>query len=148
MEPAWDNVIYNSPALGYVVATHQSLGTHIPKTVWTFYWALSQGSALDQRRILLGGDWRYWCGRIFSDLERAHPDIRSCVERVDIFRIGHAMPRPAPGFLTDPSRLAFCKPAGGLAFANTDLSGLSLFEEAQFRGIQAAKYVLSIAGGR
>jgi len=34
-EPAWDNVIYGSPALGYVVATHQSLRTHIPKTVWT-----------------------------------------------------------------------------------------------------------------
>lgn len=148
MEPAWDNVIYNSPALGYVVATHQSLGTHIPKTVWTFYWALSQGSALDQRRILLGGDWRYWCERIFADLERAHPDIRACVERIDIFRIGHAMPRPAPGFLTHPNRLALCKPASGLAFANTDLSGLSLFEEAQYRGIEAAKYVLSMLGRR
>lgn len=148
MEPAWDNVIYGSQALGYVVATHQSLRTHIPKTVWTFYWALSQGSALDQRRILLGGDWRYWCERIFADLERPHPDIRACVERIDIFRIGHAMPRPAPGFLTHPNRLALCKPSNNLAYANTDLSGLSLFEEAQYRGIEAARSAMAALGAR
>jgi len=58
------------------------------------------------------------------------------------------MPRPAPGFLTNPARLALCKPSSGLAFANTDLSGLSLFEEAQYRGIEAAKYVLSVIGQR
>ncbi len=148
LEPAWDNVIYGSPALGYVVATHQSLRTHIPKTVWTFYWAMSQGNAMDQRRILLGGDWRYWCERIFADLERPHPDIRACVERIDIFRIGHAMPRPAPGFLTHPNRLALCKPSNNLAYANTDLSGLSLFEEAQYRGIEAARSAMAALGAR
>jgi len=148
LPPAWDNVIYGSPSLGYVVATHQSLKTHIPRTVWTFYWALSEGRAADQRRILLGGDWKYWCDKIFADLERPHPDIRSCVSRVDIFRIGHAMPRPAPGFLTHPDRLALCKHKGTLVFANTDLSGLSLFEEAQYRGIEAARHALSVAGGR
>lgn len=146
LPPAWDNVIYGSPALGYVVATHQSLKTHIPRTVWTYYWAMSKGAALDQRRILLGGDWRYWCERIFADLQRAHPDIRSCVERIDIFRIGHAMPRPAPGFLTHPDRLALLKPSNNLVFANTDLSGLSLFEEAQYRGIEAARAALSTLG--
>jgi hypothetical protein len=26
---AWDNVIYDSPSLGYVLATHQSLATHV-----------------------------------------------------------------------------------------------------------------------
>jgi glycine/D-amino acid oxidase-like deaminating enzyme len=41
LEPAWDNVIYGSPSLGYVVATHQSLAAHTEKTVWTFYWALA-----------------------------------------------------------------------------------------------------------
>ena len=32
------------PSLGYVVATHQSLRTHVPRTVWTYYWALAHGS--------------------------------------------------------------------------------------------------------
>ena len=30
-EPAWDNVIYDSPTLGYVNATHMSLATHIDR---------------------------------------------------------------------------------------------------------------------
>ena len=41
-EPAWDNVIYDSPTLGYVNATHMSLATHIDRTVWTFYWSLAE----------------------------------------------------------------------------------------------------------
>ena len=41
-EPAWDNVIMSSPALGYVDAMHQSLRSVAGKTVWTFYWALAE----------------------------------------------------------------------------------------------------------
>src|SRR5438105_12074160 len=42
--------IYDSPALGYVVATHQSLSSRVGRSVWTYYWALAQGSAADNRR--------------------------------------------------------------------------------------------------
>lgn len=146
LEYAWDNVIYSSPALGYVIATHQSVAIHQPETVWTFYWALADGNAADQRRILLGGDWNWWKEKIFADLERAHPDIRQCVKRMDIFRIGHAMPRPLPGTIFHPERQRRAKPAGSLVYANCDLSGLSLFEEAQYRGVKAAEHVLSQAG--
>jgi glycine/D-amino acid oxidase-like deaminating enzyme len=146
VEVAWDNVIYDSPALGYVVATHQNLATFQPKTVWTFYWALSQGNAADQRRILLGGDWAWWVERIFHDLERAHPDIRDCVSHIDIFRIGHAMPRPVPGLVFHPERIRRTQPDRDFAWANCDLSGLSLFEEAQYRGIEAARHALRFFG--
>lgn len=146
-EPAWDNVIYDSPGLGYVVATHQNVRQHQPKTVWTYYRALSEGNATDQRRVLLGGDWSWWSEKIFADLERAHPDIRACVQRLDIFRIGHAMPRPVPGSIFHPERLRRTKPTGSFVYANSDLSGLSLFEEAQYRGVTAARHVLSWVGG-
>jgi hypothetical protein len=43
-EPSWDTVFLDSPSLGYVDATHQSLRTHIDRTVWTFYWALADGT--------------------------------------------------------------------------------------------------------
>lgn len=148
---AWDNVIYRSPSLGYVVATHQSLESRQARTVWTFYWALADGQAVDQRRILLGGDWNYWKEKILADLERPHPDIRQCVRRIDIFRIGHAMPRPSPGSMFSEARRALCRHKGTLVFANSDLSGLSLFEEAAYRGASAADYVLrkaSSTGGR
>jgi glycine/D-amino acid oxidase-like deaminating enzyme len=140
-EPAWDNVIYDSPALGYVVATHQSLRTHIDRTVWTFYWAVGN------RRLLLERDWGYWKEAILNDLARAHPDIRACVVRIDILRLGHAMIRPSVGFVfSDERRRMAAADAGGLFYANSDLSGLSLFEEAQYRGVRAAERVLRRSG--
>lgn len=145
LEYAWDNVIYRSPSLGYVIATHQSVKTHQPETVWTWYMALASGRTADQRRLLLGGDYAYWKEIVLSDLERAHPDIRRCVRRLDIFRIGHAMPRPAPGAIFHPERLRRARHSGSLVFANSDLSALSLFEEALHRGVSAAGHVLRLA---
>lgn len=142
-EPAWDNVIYQSAALGYVDATHQSLASRKDRAVWTWYLAMADGRGADQRRLLLGGDWAWWTERVLADLERAHPDIRQCVSRIDIFRNGHAMPKPLPGFLNDHVRTVRAKPRGRLVYANSDLSGLSLFEEAQWRGVEAARHVLA-----
>jgi glycine/D-amino acid oxidase-like deaminating enzyme len=142
IELAWDNVIYDSPALGYVVATHQSLRSRVDRSVWTFYWALAQGSPAGNRRLLLEKDWSYWKEAILSDLARAHPDIRECVTRIDMLRLGHAMARPKVGFLESSERRRFLEGSGNLVFANSDLSGFSIFEEAQYRGVQAASRVL------
>jgi glycine/D-amino acid oxidase-like deaminating enzyme len=143
-ELAWDNVIYESPALGYVVATHQNLRTHEERSVWTYYWSLASGTPAQNRRLLLGKDWSYWKDAILNDLSRAHPDVRDCVSRIDIMRMGHAMPRPTPGFLQSPGRLAAIKPTRGLFFAHSDLSGFSIFEEAQYRGVTAADRALKM----
>ena len=59
-EPAWDTVFLGLPTLGYVDATHQSIRSHIDKTVWTFYWALAGGAPAQNRRLLLEKDWSYW----------------------------------------------------------------------------------------
>jgi hypothetical protein len=32
-DPTWDNVVMDSPTLGYVDATHQTLRTHLDRTV-------------------------------------------------------------------------------------------------------------------
>ena len=146
-EIAWDNVIYESPALGYVVATHQSLRRHIPRTVWTYYWALAQGSPQQNRALLLARDWNAWKEAILNDLSRAHPDIRRCVSRVDILRLGHAMVRPVPGLLASEERRRLAAGSGRILYANSDLSGLSIFEEAQYRGVKAADRALQIVGG-
>ncbi|MGH9672305.1 MAG: FAD-dependent oxidoreductase, partial [Bryobacteraceae bacterium] len=76
---AWDNVFYNSPSLGYVVATHQSLRTREDRSVWTWYRPLCDGPPAAGRRMLLARDWAYWKETILNDLAPAHPDIRSCV---------------------------------------------------------------------
>jgi hypothetical protein len=144
-EPAWDNVVMRSPTLGYVDAMHQSLRTVAHRTVWTFYWALAEGAPAANRRKLLETDWQYWKEAILTDLERVHPRIRGCVSRVDVMRMGHAMVRPSVGAVFAAERQAL-KAAGardGLLFAHSDISGLSLFEEAQYRGVTAADRALA-----
>jgi glycine/D-amino acid oxidase-like deaminating enzyme len=141
-ETAWDNVIYESPALGYVVATHMSLRSFIDRSVWTFYWALADREPAAARAQLLEKDWTYWREAILHDLSRAHPDIRERVSRIDVMRIGHAMARPVPGFLGSESRHHFASAQGPVFYANSDLSGFSIFEEAQYRGVVAADRAL------
>ena len=41
--PLGTTCCYDSPALGYVVATHMSLRTRIERSVWTWYWAMADG---------------------------------------------------------------------------------------------------------
>ena len=139
---AWDNVIADSPSLGYVVATHQSPRVVQERTVWTHYWALAGSDPRAERRQLMAADWRTCAEWVLADLERVHPDIRECVSRIDTLRYGHAMARPLPGFLA--ARQALWHPVRGarVLYANSDVSGLSLFEEAQHRGITAAEAVL------
>jgi glycine/D-amino acid oxidase-like deaminating enzyme len=147
ISPAWDNVMFDSPSLGYVVATHQSLRTFIPKTVWTYYWALDRGAPRVNRTWLLAQDWRTLRDRVLDDLSRAHPDIRDCARRVDICRMGHAMIRPTPGFLASAARRQLSASRDRLFYAHSDLSGLSIFEEAQYRGVTAADEALRAISG-
>jgi hypothetical protein len=145
---AWDNVIYNSPALGYVSATHMSLRTRIDRSVWTWYWAMADGTPAENRQMLLGKDWRWFAEYILSDLEKAHRDIRQCVSRIDVLRIGHAMARPVVGLLGSEERKRWSGGTGRILYANSDLSGLSIFEEAQYRGVLAADRALRVIGRR
>ena len=147
-DSTWDNVVMNSPTLGYVDATHQSVRSHIDRTVWTFYWALAEGEPAANRRLLLEKDWAYWKEAILRDLERVHPDIRQCVSRVDMMRFGHAMARPMPGAIFSEQRRRLAHADGRLLFANSDISGFSIFEEAQYRGVKAAERVLGQLSGK
>jgi len=141
-EPSWDTVFLDSPTLGYVDAMHQSLRTHVDRTVWTFYWALAEGGPSQNRLILLEKDWAYWKEAILHDLERVHSDIRQCVSRIDVMRMGHAMIRPAVGSIFSEERRGLSRREGRVLFANSDLSGISIFEEAQYRGVEAAQKIL------
>jgi protoporphyrinogen oxidase len=139
---SWDNVIYDSPGLGYVVATHQALRTAPGPTVLTYYRPLTDMAPAAARERLLTATREEWAGRVLDDLARPHPDIRSLATRLDVFRWGHAMVRPVPGFMWGKARATLAGPRGRVHFAHSDLSGMSLFEEATFRGAAAAEAVL------
>jgi hypothetical protein len=134
---AWDNVLYESPSLGYVVATHQRGLDHGP-TVFTYYYPLCDENARVARTRLLETDWRGWAEIALADLERAHPDIRDLVERLDVMRWGHAMIRPRTGFMWGQARREAAKPFRSIYFAHSELSGVALFEEAFDHGVRVA----------
>ena len=147
-EVAWDNVIYDSRALGYVSATHMSLKTRIDRSVWTWYWAMADRTPASNRQALLSKDWQWFADYVLADLEKAHRDIRQCVSRIDVLRIGHAMARPVVGFLGSEDRKRWSAGNERILYANSDLSGVSIFEEAQYRGVRGADRALSIVGRR
>ena len=139
---SWDNVLYDSPALGYVNATHQSLRSHEGPTVLTYYRALSGEPEKSARQRLFDTPWHNWAESILRELSRPHPDIRDKVAQLDIFRWGHAMSRPVPGWIWSAARERLALPHGRLHLAHSDLSGFSIFEEANYWGVKAAERVL------
>lgn len=156
--PAWDNVLYADPTaggLGYVNAGHQRLDTGAAlagPTVLTYYQAL--GDVQGGRQQLATAPWQQWADAALAALAVPHPDLRQRATRVDITRYGHAMSIPVPGVqgflsqiglqrlsdkrkqLSNGERVAWIPTptTARLAFAHSDWSGYSVFEEAFTRG--------------
>jgi hypothetical protein len=63
-------------------------------------------------------------------------------------RMGHAMVRPVPGSIFSAERQRLARPQGRILFANSDLSGISIFEEAQYHGVKAAQEILQLIEGK
>ncbi len=138
----WDNVLYEGDSLGYVVATHQT-DRLARDMVWTWYRPFPGPDAAAARAEILATPWEGWRDAVLRDLVRAHPDLERHVARIDVWRWGHAMVRPEPGFVWGDARVRAAEPRGRVHFAAADLGGLPLFEEAQWHGVRAAEEILS-----
>jgi predicted NAD/FAD-dependent oxidoreductase len=151
--PAWDNVIYGSPGLGYVDAMHQSTRTAPGPTVLTYY--KTEGAGKVPRQALLQATWAQLRDQTLADISAAHPDISRRAQHISIARYGHAMAVPTPTIIKEighsPRYLlnslllkkkrysAFPTPVTQrLRFAHSDWSGYSVFEEAFTRGLHSA----------
>lgn len=143
---AWDNVSWTSRSLGYVVATHQSLAAVSGPTVLTWYLPLSDLPPSEARHELVTRPLGYWQAMVHDDLLQTNPDLEGAIARIDIWRWGHAMIRPVPGFFWGGARAAAAEPRPPFFFAHSDLSGLSLFEEAHYRGTAAAQGAMAHLG--
>ncbi|MDR1423714.1 MAG: NAD(P)-binding protein [Azoarcus sp.] len=143
-ELAWDNVLQDGEGLGYVVATHQRIRQAPAPTVLTYYRAFPELAPAAARQLLLERTREEWARTVLAELAHAHHDIHDLVTRLDVFRHGHAMARPLPGFRDRTRRLE--AGWGRVRFAHADVSGLSLFEEANYRGVRAAEDVLAASG--
>lgn len=143
---AWDNVSAASDSLGYVVATHQTSSSGDGPTVLTWYMPLSHHMPAAERQALLKQSLGEWQRLVRSDLVKLHPDLDDAITRIDVWRWGHAMIRPTPGFLAEPARVSAQNSPAPFFRAHSDISGLSLFEEAHYRGVVAAERAMDHLG--
>jgi predicted NAD/FAD-dependent oxidoreductase len=142
---AWDNVIYDSTLLGYVVATHQNLNRVQHETVLTYYWPLDQHTPAIARQNALARPYTEWQETILAELFRIHPELKEAVQRVDIWLWGHGMIRPVPDYIWNTARLADT-PSPPVFMAHSDMSGIAIFEEANYHGVRAAENLLTFLG--
>ncbi len=142
----WDNVIYNSDSLGYVWTGSQQLQAMPQKAVLTYYHPLSTDGSMASRMKALHMTYQQQTDLVLKNLTAAHPDIEKSIDSIDTWVWGHGMIAPIQGFIWGSQR----REAGEsihkkLFFAHTDLSGISIFEEAFYQGIKAATQALSDA---
>jgi monoamine oxidase len=140
--PSWDNVLYGSASLGYVDAMHQSTRPHPGPTVLSVYW--SWGADPAHRAALLREPWATRVAQVVRELALAHPDLPAKLRQADLMRYGHAMSIPVPGVRSSAALRALAEQRGRVLFAHSDLSAYSVFEEATFHGVRAARDALRV----
>lgn len=140
---SWDNVMYESKSLGYVNACHQSFNMNSNKTVLTYYYNFSEKLAKEEREAIYSKNETDWQTFILNDIKTVHPQIEELIEHIEVNVLGHGMISPNKHFRSNPSRQILENGLDNLYFAHSDISGISIFEQAFYRGILAAKKVLT-----
>ncbi len=139
----WDNVAYGTASVGYVNANQQNVSVAGHKRVLTYYLPLSNQEARVARLAAYARTSEQWMDIIIPEMEKMHPGITPYIEAADLWLWGHGMISPAVDYIWGNQRAAARQPLGNqIYFAHTDLSGVSVFEEAFHQGIRAAKQVL------
>jgi hypothetical protein len=146
MPLSWDNVSYRDNMLGYVNATHQVLQMHPTETVLTYYWPLSHLPPDKARKEALARNYAEWQKLFLDGLLSLHPELEGQVQRLDVWVWGHAMVRPTPGFIWGKQRRQMLQQKPPIFMAHSDMSGISIFEEACTHGVRAAENVIIICG--
>jgi hypothetical protein len=141
---SWENIIYKGHGLGYVYDQHQSLKQFNSPFVISYYHSLGDGDLKQNRKQLFAWTDQQWKSFILTDLEKAHYGIEKEIISMEIFRHGHGMISPVKGFLTSQARTELAKSIGGkVYFAHSDLSGISIFEEAFYQGLDAVDQLIA-----
>ena len=140
---SWDNVIHGAKGLGYIYDQHQSLQQIQQKKVITYYYSFSTPDSGKCRRQIYRKPKDFFKAIVFEDLKIAHPNIEAITESIDIHLLGHGMISPVPQFIFGESKQKAAEPiADKIYFAHSDLSGISIFEEAFHQGIEVVNKII------
>lgn len=139
---AWDNVNFYSKSLGIIVANHQDLTFNHQEKVFTYYLPLDDNSPHQERIEAYRRTYEDWLDIVIPDLELIFPGISRFITHLDIWIWGHGMCNPGINYLWSKERKQLLESFKNIHFAHSEMSGISIFEEAQYRGVQAAIKVL------
>ncbi|MCC7297539.1 MAG: NAD(P)/FAD-dependent oxidoreductase [Bacteroidia bacterium] len=141
-KPAWDNVLYGSPSLGYIFNGHQETALPVQNRNITFFHAFSSQNPAETRKYLENSSNQHLLSGVLRDLEKMHLNITQQIISHHLHIWGHGMVSPGINSLWNPKRIESQKAPLRMAFAHTDISGISIFEEGFYQGIQAANKIL------
>ncbi|KIC65252.1 twin-arginine translocation pathway signal protein [Chryseobacterium taiwanense] len=140
-ELAWDNVIFGSDGLGYIYDQHQNIEQIMGEKVITYYRSFSTNDCKKARKKLYALKEDQLKTLVLDDLKKAHPLIEDFIIEMQLHKIGHAMIAPVPNQIF--GNLKAKEPIDGkVFFAHSDLSGISIFEEAFYQGLRAASQMI------
>ena len=143
----WDNVAYDTPSVGYVNSGQQRLSIAEDGNTLTYYLPLCDLEPAVARLAAYSRSYEQWLDIIIPELEYIHPEITKVITNIDLWVWGHGMITPSVDLIwggnLQQARQAIDQK---IFFAHSDLSGISIFEEAFHQGIRAAKEVLKRDG--
>ena len=140
---SWDNVLFESEALGYVDATHELVSQNTGRKNLTYYLPLTRQEPAEERKKAQQKIHEEWVEQVIDDLRKVHPDLEKKLEEVNVMVWGHAMVQPRPGLIYGPVRGQLAESQSNrIHFAHTDLAGISIFEEGFYQGLRAASKMI------
>jgi hypothetical protein len=145
MDLSWDNVIMKSKSLGYVVANHQAVNTPT-KYVFTCYHAFNNLASVDERKALREMSITTLEALFIDELKVVYPDIVKSIISIEIKTLGHGMIAPLPNTIFSKAWQYYQTPKENIYFCHTDYCGISIFEEAFYKGLTTGKNILKVYG--
>lgn len=143
---AYDNTIYQSENLGYIYSSNQSLDISRENKVITTYTNIPTTNSNETRKVIKGLSKEELFKISSRDLissfgETFFRKLKSC----DITIRGHAMSAPEVGFLEKNDQIKDINDKlsnDGILLSHSDMSRISVFEEASYHGFKAAYKIL------
>lgn len=139
---AYDNLVEKSDNLGFIFSSNQNMDIDRDNKVLTTYTNIPTKDFANTRAMLSKLSKQDLLEITSRDLSKAYGDkLYYELKSVNITVRGHAMPYPDINFLDrNKSLLEYLSKLKneGIYLAHSDLSSISVFEEASFHGVQAA----------
>jgi hypothetical protein len=111
--------------------------------VITYYKSFSTNDCKKARKKLYSMKEAELKSLVLEDLMKAHPLIEDFILEMQFHKIGHAMIAPTPDQIFGKNAKMAKEPVEEkVFFAHSDLSGISIFEEAFYQGTRTAEQML------